>query len=206
MSTNRKHEDRSVQSGANETAAAEATRHGKIGNRIKEIRLAHNLNQSDFARLMGVERSYLSRVERGQVKPSIEIIAGMLQLPRAVNLRYVFFGVGDNPFLEGLPLHVRDVAEFEGFFIRAAEEENKLPAKFSPAHISSQTYRRWLVRNIYEQVERMSPHLSNPNISMIWQPEDKAKAIDEVEAALSAAEASDRPPAIRRRVRRPKAP
>jgi transcriptional regulator with XRE-family HTH domain len=192
--------DQSAAAGGNASSGQ-----GGIGGRIKEIRLICNLNQRDFAALARVDHSYLSKVERGRAKASLEIIAALLRLPQPVNLRYVLFGRGD-PILERHPIRIRDWWELEALLIRAAAEEAKLPAKFEPPHISSETYRRWLAHNIFEQVQRMAAEMDHPNMGYPWEPEVKARALEEVEAALDAAEASDRMPAVRRRVRRSKSP
>lgn len=38
----------------------------KVGNRIKESRLSLNLSQEKFAQLSGLDRTYISDVERGR--------------------------------------------------------------------------------------------------------------------------------------------
>lgn len=39
----------------------------KIGNRIKELRINKlNMTQEDFAKVLGVDRTYLSRIESGK--------------------------------------------------------------------------------------------------------------------------------------------
>jgi len=45
----------------------------RIGNRIKELRISRtNLSQEDFANMIGLDRTYLSRVESGKQNLTIE--------------------------------------------------------------------------------------------------------------------------------------
>lgn len=46
----------------------------KIGNAIKELRLKQCLNQMDFASKTGITQGYLSQIERGHKKPSMELL------------------------------------------------------------------------------------------------------------------------------------
>ena len=55
-----------------------------IGQRLREIRVAKNLNQEDIAKATGFVRPYISRVENGHTVPSVETLqkwAGALRLP-----------------------------------------------------------------------------------------------------------------------------
>lgn len=47
-----------------------------IGKRIKELRISKtNLSQEDFAKKIGIDRAYLSRVENGKQNLTIESIS-----------------------------------------------------------------------------------------------------------------------------------
>ncbi len=45
-----------------------------IGQRLRDIREAKNLSQSDIERATGLVRPYISRVENGHTVPSIETL------------------------------------------------------------------------------------------------------------------------------------
>lgn len=64
-----------------------------IGNAIKQLRLKRSLNQGDFANQIGITQSYLSQIERGYKKPSMEVLENMakdLNLPLPIMF---WFGV-----------------------------------------------------------------------------------------------------------------
>ena len=44
-----------------------------VGRRIRELR-GFDLQQADFARLLGVSQSQLSKYERGETEPSLQIL------------------------------------------------------------------------------------------------------------------------------------
>lgn len=50
----------------------------EIATRIREVRAITGKTQVDFARIIGVSRSYLSEVEARKAKPSVEMIVGVL--------------------------------------------------------------------------------------------------------------------------------
>lgn len=45
-----------------------------IGNRIRSLREENDLSQTKFALMIGVERSYLARVESGSRNASIDVL------------------------------------------------------------------------------------------------------------------------------------
>lgn len=45
--------------------------HKKFGVRLKELRGKHNLTQEDLADKVGVDRSYMGFVERGEKNPTL---------------------------------------------------------------------------------------------------------------------------------------
>src|SRR3569832_2180226 len=49
-----------------------------INNRIKRIREQEGLTQKDFSAKIGISRSFLSEIEAGKVKPSIEALIGIV--------------------------------------------------------------------------------------------------------------------------------
>ena len=64
-----------------------------IGNAIKQLRLKRCLNPGDFASQVGITQAYLSQIERGHKKPSMEVLEYMakdLNLPLPIMF---WFGV-----------------------------------------------------------------------------------------------------------------
>ena len=45
-----------------------------LGSKIKNIRYNHNISQEDMARILEVNRNYLSRVETNKTLPTAEIL------------------------------------------------------------------------------------------------------------------------------------
>jgi transcriptional regulator with XRE-family HTH domain len=68
--------------------------HLGIGERLGEIRAHTKFNQAVFAQQIGASRSYLSQVERGQGKPSIEMIVGVARSFPDVSLTWLLTGIG----------------------------------------------------------------------------------------------------------------
>jgi len=66
----------------------------KFGQQIKTLRKAHNLSQEDLAELCGLDRTYISGIERGIRNVSlrnIEVLAHALE----VTLADLFEGIED---------------------------------------------------------------------------------------------------------------
>lgn len=66
-----------------------------LGNRLKELRAEHSLNQQQLGELAGVSRQTISLIERGDYNPSITLalrIAQIFQKP----VEYVFYLTGDD--------------------------------------------------------------------------------------------------------------
>ncbi|MCU0285460.1 MAG: helix-turn-helix domain-containing protein [Acidobacteria bacterium] len=64
-----------------------------VGNRIKQIRKAVNLQQKDFAVRLEVSGPSLSEIESGKYKPGFDFLVKLSQ-EFDVNLHYVLFGEG----------------------------------------------------------------------------------------------------------------
>ena len=47
---------------------------GKIGDRIKTVRISASINQKSFADYIGINQGHVSKIERGLVKPSFQLI------------------------------------------------------------------------------------------------------------------------------------
>ena len=55
-----------------------------MGNEIKKVRKARKLSQDNLARYAGIDRSYMGRIERGQVNVTVKLayqIAEVLGCP-----------------------------------------------------------------------------------------------------------------------------
>lgn len=76
-----------------------------LGERIRQARKASGYGQRAFAAAVGVSQSYLSEVERGKTKPSVEIIIGIASCCPEISLDWLLTGLG---FIE------RERAEYIG--------------------------------------------------------------------------------------------
>lgn len=61
---------------------------------MAEIRAGLGLTQADFSALLGVKRSYLSEVENGKGKPSLDMIVGIASKLPDISLTWVLTGLG----------------------------------------------------------------------------------------------------------------
>jgi transcriptional regulator with XRE-family HTH domain len=66
-----------------------------ISERIASVRKAKELSQQRFSGMLGVSRSYLSEVESGKSKPSIEILVGIATVFTDINSDWVLTGKGE---------------------------------------------------------------------------------------------------------------
>lgn len=58
--------------------------HTSFGKRVKELRAARGITQETLAELVGVDRSYMGFVERGERNPTLDkiaLIAKALKVP-----------------------------------------------------------------------------------------------------------------------------
>ncbi|GFZ93729.1 transcriptional regulator [Paenibacillus marchantiophytorum] len=62
-----------------------------IGFRIKSIRKANNLNQSQFAKTIGISQGNLSEIEMGNSNPSAETLIS-IRVEYKVNLNWLLAG------------------------------------------------------------------------------------------------------------------
>jgi transcriptional regulator with XRE-family HTH domain len=49
----------------------------KLGNKLKTIRTAKNITQSELAELLGVDKSFVSNIENGKNNPTLSTIANL---------------------------------------------------------------------------------------------------------------------------------
>lgn len=60
----------------------------EFGRLLQRIRKKRNMSQSEFAQLLGFTASYISRVERGKSKPSMQAIE---QITKKLNIKVRIF-------------------------------------------------------------------------------------------------------------------
>ena len=65
----------------------------EVGKRIKEVRKHLQVNQTDFARLMGMPIKQLSAMETGKIKPDFDFLYNVEKYFN-VNLSYIITGKG----------------------------------------------------------------------------------------------------------------
>ena len=49
-----------------------------LGSKIKNIRYNHNISQEELAKVLEINRNYLSRIETGKSEPTLSIIRNMV--------------------------------------------------------------------------------------------------------------------------------
>ena len=64
----------------------------EINERLKIFRLALKMNQTEFAKTFGISRSYLSEIEAGKTKPSIDLLIAISK-HREANPRWLDSGL-----------------------------------------------------------------------------------------------------------------
>lgn len=65
-----------------------------LGNRIRKVRKVNGLSQSDFSKKLQIHQTYISKIERGQSKPSILFLKAVC-LTFAVNEEWLLEGKGE---------------------------------------------------------------------------------------------------------------
>lgn len=70
----------------------------EFGTRIKEARKELELNQSEFAARIGVARDTLGRYERGELSPSVDVVARIVhELSDVVDANWLLAGAQKDP-------------------------------------------------------------------------------------------------------------
>lgn len=62
----------------NEEAESRILKLATMAETVREIRFYYGLTQDELAGMVGIERTYISKIERGKVQPSMRLIALML--------------------------------------------------------------------------------------------------------------------------------
>jgi len=81
-----------------------------LGLRIREIRRAHKLTQKAFASMLGVESSYISKLEKGR-RPSLQLLYGIC---RTFNVNKEWLETGKEPDKEEMLVKVTEPAVYGG--------------------------------------------------------------------------------------------
>jgi len=84
-----------------------------IGTRLRELREARKLSQGDITEMIGLPRSYISRIENGHAVPSLETLqrmAAALDLP----LYRLFYSGADVPNDRPTRLSLEELAQDAG--------------------------------------------------------------------------------------------
>ena len=71
--------------------------------RLKELIKALNINQSDFAKRLGMAQPNISRVLSGKNQVSIEVVNRISNVYAQVNLHWLLTGEGEMLFEKGVP-------------------------------------------------------------------------------------------------------
>lgn len=66
--------------------------HKRFGDRLKELRDKNKLTQEDLADMVGVDRSYMGFVERGQKNPTLEKLT-LIAKAFKISLSELFKGI-----------------------------------------------------------------------------------------------------------------
>lgn len=66
----------------------------RMGERLRELRVKQELSQSKLAEMVGCSDGYVSQVERGIVKPSLEFLVNISSLYK-VTVDYLLVGSGN---------------------------------------------------------------------------------------------------------------
>lgn len=144
-----------------------------LGARIKELRRLLGLTQAEFAARARIARSYLSEVEGGKSKPSIEIVAAIAALHPVANLRYVLFGQGELAALAPDAVAISSATMLEALLIRAEREQAAVPPVLGARDLSNPEFRKWLAQQLYDQMKM----LGNTPLTALIRTMDSADGI-----------------------------
>lgn len=82
-------------------------------NRIQKIIDSYNLNSSQFAEIVGVQRSSISHILSGRNKPSLDFIMKILSKYPDIDPNWLIFGKGDMYIQEDLPQFVDEIKDIK---------------------------------------------------------------------------------------------
>ena len=64
----------------NQANEADLTLQRQVGERIREIRLAKGISQEALAHEIGLHRTYVGSLERGERNPSLQVVSRLARL------------------------------------------------------------------------------------------------------------------------------
>ena len=84
-----------------------------IGTRIRQVRIAFNMKQKDFAKEFNMFQSNLSDVEGGRRPPSLELLVSLAKL--GVDMKWLLLGNADtsNMMVDQRPINTMSLLELK---------------------------------------------------------------------------------------------
>lgn len=101
-----------------------------VADRIKLIRKAHHLSQVEFAGILGISQTHISKVESGKDNPSNKILASICS-EFEVNIEWLKEGVGPIEAQQGQCSEINEiVVKLKTYLLTAPPMESDLCAMF----------------------------------------------------------------------------
>lgn len=75
---------------------------GRVGLRVGQLRTSLGLSQADFSERVGIAQSFISAIERGKSKASVELVVGIKLAWPSLSLDWLLVGAGE-PWAQGGP-------------------------------------------------------------------------------------------------------
>lgn len=151
-----------------------------IARRIREVRKIAELNQTEFAKIIGVSRSYLSEVEALKAKPSVEMIVGIAnQFPHLASPYWLLLGYGvPGPYSERSisSHHVEWKSMAYALRLRGAME---LPAEPIDRAVEVEAKVLTILVNAYSQAYGGAVERGGGEVHARWEGELRARELAE---------------------------
>lgn len=125
-----------------------------INSRIKQLRKDKRLTQKEFCYRIGASQSYLSEVENGKSKASVDIFIGIAKCFKDVSIRWLLTGekVDDNQYDSIQEKVLKDVIEVVEW---ALDQVNAKPNPDKKAELISAVYEFYLDEGIPEDKSKL---------------------------------------------------
>ncbi|HAG14990.1 MAG TPA: hypothetical protein DCG69_00495 [Bacteroidales bacterium] len=134
--------------------------------RIKTLISAKNLSASQFADLLGVQRSNISHILSGRNKPSLDFILRIVEVYPSVNLEWLLKGQGE--MLVGIEKKAKEIPVQLDFAL-----DTELNQELStPIHLFA------------EEEEEEKDDLENARHSELKKPAQNVSAVEDEESAV----------------------
>ena len=95
-----------------------------IGSRIKKVRYSQNARQKSFAELLGCSNSYLSDIEKGRTKPSLELLISITYNTKC-DLNWLITG-------KGSMVKQKIISDHKQKYTSEVDISNKIPVRPIP--------------------------------------------------------------------------